>query len=397
MAAVSSTGSLVSLMTNLFIGLSVGSSVCIAKRIGSGDYDHIYKAVQTSIAMALLFGVILMAGGIAFSRSLLVMMKSPEDVIDLSALYLRVYFVGMPATMVYNFAAAVLRAKGDTKRPLIILLIAGVTNVVLNLFFVLAAKMDVAGVALASAISSYVSAAMVLTVLITDPGYTRLYPKDLFIDKEALLEISRVGIPAGIQSTLFSLSNVVIQSSINEFGSIVMAGNGAASSVSNFVYSIMNAFSQSCLTFTSQNIGARKIDRVGKILLVSILFVALFGGMAGNLFYLFGKNLLHFYSNDPEVIAAGMVRLAYICIPYFIFGMMDVFVGSLRGMGNSFLPMAVSLLGICAFRLLWVDTYFQMHHTVEGLYFSYPVSWIMTCTVQGLICLYTYRRLKKTV
>ncbi len=395
MAAVSSTGSLVSLLTNLFIGLSVGSSVCIARRIGSGDFDSIYKAVQTSITLAIVFGLILMAGGIVFSKSLLLMMKSPEDVIDLSALYLRVYFIGMPATMVYNFAAAVLRAKGDTKRPLLILSIAGITNVVLNLLFVLVFKMDVAGVALASAISSYVSAVMVLVVLISDPDYTRLDPKDLFIDREALIEISKVGIPAGIQSTLFSLSNVVIQSSINEFGSIVMAGNGAASSVSNFVYNVMNAFSQSCLTFSSQNIGAGKIDRVGKILLVSLLCVALCGGIMGNLFYLSGRNLLGFYSNDPEVIDAGMVRLAYICIPYFVFGMMDVFVGSLRGMGVSFVPMMVSLMGICAFRLLWVDTYFQSHHTVEGLYLSYPVSWIITCTVQALICFFSYHRLKK--
>ncbi len=395
MAAVSSTGSLVSLLTNLFIGLSVGSSVCIAKRIGSGDFDSIYKAVQTSITLAVAFGLILMAGGIFFSKTLLLMMKSPEDVIDLSALYLRVYFIGMPATMVYNFAAAVLRAKGDTKRPLLILSIAGIANVVLNLFFVLVVKMDVAGVALASAISSYVSAVMVLIVLISDPGYTRFDPKDLFIDKEALVEISKVGIPAGIQSTLFSLSNVVIQSSINEFGSVVMAGNGAASSVSNFVYNIMNAFYQSCLTFTSQNIGAGKIDRVGKILLVSLLLVAVFGGTMGNLFYLSGRTLLSFYSNDAEVIEAGMVRLAYICILYFIYGMMDIFVGSLRGMGVSMLPMIVSLLGICAFRLLWVDTYFQSHHTVEGLYLSYPVSWIITCTIQGLLCLFTYQKLKR--
>ena len=395
MAAVSSTGSLISLITNLFIGLSVGSSVCIARRIGSGDYDSISDAVQTSITLALIFGFVLMGLGIVFSRALLEMMKSPVDVIDLSVLYLRIYFTGMPATMVYNFASAVLRAKGDTKRPLLALTISGVLNAVLNLFFVVPLKMDVAGVGLASSISAYVSAIIVLIVLITDPGFTRLDPRHLYIDGSSFREIARVGIPAGIQSTVFSVSNVVIQSSINGFGSAAMAGNGAGSSVSNFIYAGMNSFYQTCLTFSSQNMGAGKIERVRKTLILCLLYVAVTGIVLGWGSVFFGRQLLSLYTHDPEVMDYGMIRLRYICLPYFLYGMMDVMVGSLRGMGSSVAPMVVSLLGVCAFRLLWVYTYFQSHPTFEDLFLSYPVSWIITAGTLFVMNLIVYGRLKR--
>lgn len=395
MAAVSSTGSLISLITNLFIGLSVGSSVCIARRIGSGDYDSISDAVQTSITLALIFGFILMGLGIVFSRALLEMMKSPVDVIDLSVLYLRIYFTGMPATMVYNFASAVLRAKGDTKRPLLALTISGVLNAVLNLFFVVPLKMDVAGVGLASSISAYVSAIIVLIVLITDPGFTRLDPRHLYIDGSSFREIARVGIPAGIQSTVFSVSNVVIQSSINSFGSAAMAGNGAGSSVSNFIYAGMNSFYQTCLTFSSQNMGAGKIERVRKTLILCLLYVAVTGIVLGWGSVFFGRQLLSLYTHDPEVMDYGMIRLRYICLPYFLYGMMDVMVGSLRGMGSSVAPMVVSLLGVCAFRLLWVYTYFQSHPTFEDLFLSYPVSWIITAGTLLVMNLIVYGRLRR--
>ncbi|MBQ2583000.1 MAG: MATE family efflux transporter [Erysipelotrichaceae bacterium] len=395
MAAVSSTGSLISLITNLFIGLSVGSSVCIARRIGSGDYDSISDAVQTSITLALIFGFILMGLGIVFSRALLEMMKSPVDVIDLSVLYLRIYFTGMPATMVYNFASAVLRAKGDTKRPLLALTISGILNAVLNLFFVVPLKMDVAGVGLASSISAYVSAIIVLIVLITDPGFTRLDPRHLYIDGSSFREIARVGIPAGIQSTVFSVSNVVIQSSINGFGSAAMAGNGAGSSVSNFIYAGMNSFYQTCLTFSSQNMGAGKIERVKKTLILCLLYVAVTGIVLGWGSVFFGRQLLSLYTHDPEVMDYGMIRLRYICLPYFLYGMMDVMVGSLRGMGSSVAPMVVSLLGVCAFRLLWVYTYFQSHPTFEDLFLSYPVSWIITAGTLFVMNLIVYGRLKR--
>ena len=395
MAAVSSTGSLVSLVTNLFIGLSVGSSVCIAKRIGSGNYESISEAVQTSITIALIFGGILMFFGILFSKVLLEMMKSPADVIDLSTLYLRVYFTGMPATMAYNFASAVLRAKGDTKRPLIILSVAGLLNALLNLFFVVTLKMDVAGVALASSISTYVSAIMVVIVLVTDPGFTRLDIKDLHVDINTLKEIATVGIPAGIQATLFSLSNVVIQSSINEFGGIVMAANGAASSIGNFIYTAMNSFQQTCLTFTSQNLGAKKIDRIKSVLLVCSICVTVIGLVLGIGAYTFGETLLGFYTKDKEVIASGMIRLLYVSVPYFMYGLMDVIVGALRGIGSSIGPMIVSLMGICVFRLVWVATYFKAHHTIEVLYASYPISWIITALVQFTIFVFAYSKLKK--
>ena len=397
MAAVSSTSSLISLITNLFIGLSVGSSVCIARRIGSGDYEKISDAVQTSITLALIFGIILMGFGIVFSRTLLEMMKSPVDVIDLSTLYLRVYFTGMPATMVYNFASAVLRAKGDTKRPLLALTISGVLNALLNLFFVVSLKMDVAGVALASSLSAYVSAIIVVIVLVTDPGFTRFDPRHLYIEKGAFADIARVGIPAGIQSTVFSISNVVIQSSINSFGSAAMAGNGAGSSISNFIYSGMNSFYQTCLTFTSQNVGAGKIDRVKKILILCLLDVTVTGIVLGWASVFFGEQLLSLYTYDPEVVWYGMIRLRYICIPYFIYGMMDVLVGSLRGMGSSVAPMIVSLLGVCAFRLLWVYTYFQVHNTFEDLFLSYPVSWIITAGTLLVMNIIVYEKLKKKI
>ncbi|MBQ6149298.1 MAG: MATE family efflux transporter, partial [Oscillospiraceae bacterium] len=301
MAAVSSTGSLINLITNLFIGLSIGSSVAIAKRIGKRDYDGVSKAVHTSISIAFTAGLFLTVIGIVFCRVFLEMMNSPEDVIDLSTTYLRFYFTGMLGTMVYNFSSAILRARGDTKRPLIALTIAGVLNALLNLFFVIVLKIDVAGVGLASSLSSYVSAILVLLVLIKDEGPMQLDIRHLNVDVEAMKDIAIVGVPAGIQSTVFSLSNVAVQSSVNEFGRIVMAGNGAAASIGDFVYNIMNSFSQSCLTFTSQNVGAGKYKRIGKILATCLCLVTIFGIVFGMGSYIFADPLLHIYSDDPEV------------------------------------------------------------------------------------------------
>ena len=395
MAAVSSTSSLINLVTNLFIGLSVGSSVAIAKRIGRNDYDAVQKAVHSAMSIALYAGLFITIIGIVFSKQFLIWMKSPDDVIDLSTLYLRIYFSGMLGTFVYNFASGILRAKGDTKRPLLALTIAGALNVILNLFFVIVLKMDVAGVGLASCISSYVSAIIVVLVLMSDPGMVRLDIKHLSIDKESMIDIVKVGVPAGIQSTVFSLSNVVIQSSINSFGSIVMAGNGAASSVANFVYNAMNAFYQTCLTFTSQNVGAKKYDRVKKIILICMLYVSIVGLVLGNGVYIFGKFLLGIYSNDINVIDAGMVKLLYMCVPYFLCGIMDVFVGSLRGMGSSIVPMIVSLLGACAFRLVWIATYFKAHRSIDVLYLSYPISWIITAFIHFITFIIVYKKLMR--
>lgn len=395
MAAVSSTGALINLVVNMFIGLSIGSSVCIARRIGAGDDRKVHDAVQTSVTIALFAGVILTVLGVVFSRPLLVMMKSPDDVIDLSTVYLRVYFTGMLATMVYNFVSAALRARGDTKNPLYALIIAGILNALLNLFFVIVAKMDVAGVGLASSLSSYISAVIVLYVLINDNSSVKLDIRHLYIDKDALWEISKVGIPAGIQGTVFSLSNVAIQSSVNEFGAVTMAGNGAASSIEGFVYNAMSAFYQTCLTFTSQNLGAGKVSRIRKILFVCevcVLVTGLFCGVGG---YVFGRSLLSIYSDDPEVIAAGMIRLRFVCRLYFLCGMMDVLVGSLRGMGQSMFPMFVSLAGVCIFRLVWIATYFQVHRNIESLYVSYPLSWIITGAIHLLSFMLVYGSIQK--
>ena len=397
MAAVSSTGALINLVTNMFIGLSIGTSVTVAKRIGAGDNRKVTLAVHTSITVALVAGVILTVFGVLFSRPLLVMMKSPDDVIDLSSLYLKVYFTGMLATMVYNFGSAVLRAKGDTKKPLYALTVAGVLNALLNLFFVISLKMDVAGVGLASSISSYVSAGMILYALVHENDPIRLNLKKLSIDKESLIDIAKVGIPSGIQGTVFSLSNVVIQSSVNEFGKITMAGNGAAASVEGFVYNAMNAFYQTCMTFTSQNLGAGKVKRIKKILATCQLCVIVTGLVAGLGAYAAGDFLLGLYSDDPAVIAAGFDRMYYVGRIYFICGIMDVFVGVLRGMGASVGPMIVALLGACAFRLVWIATYFQTHHTINNLYISYPLSWALTGFVHFLTFLFVYRRACKRI
>ena len=392
MAAVSSTGSLVALVVNLFVGLSVGTTVCIAKRIGSRDYDSVQKAVHTSISVALIFGALLTFIGIVFCRQFLIWMSSPLNVIDKSTLYLRCYFTGMIATMTFNFSAATLRAKGDTKRPLIALVVAGVLNAALNLFFVVVLKMDVAGVGLASSISSYVSAFIVLMTLIKDEGLVHLEIRHLYIDKDALLEIAKVGLPAGIQSTFFNISNVLIQSSINSFGPIVMAGNGAASSISEFVYNTTVAIYQGCLTFTSQNVGAKQVKRVPKILAVCEVLAIAFGFISGEGAYRNGEMLLGIYASDPAVIEAGMLKLRIVTRYYFIYGAMEALVGSLRGMGASIGPMIVSLMGICVFRIFWVMTIFRSSPTIETLYYSYPLSWIITGAVHFLTCIFIMRK-----
>ena len=395
MAAVSSTGSLINLITNLFIGLSVGTSVCIARKIGQREYEKVSDAVHTSISISLIAGLFLMALGILASKKLLQMMGSPADVIDLSALYLRVYFIGMPATMVYNFASAILKAKGDTRRPLFALMIAGMLNASLNLLFVVVFKLDVAGVGLASAISSYVSAVLVLIALIKDEGVVHLEIKHLYLEKEALRDILKVGLPAGLQSTIFSISNVAIQSSVNSFGKIVMAANGAAGSIADFIYVMMNSLYQTCLTFTSQNIGAGKVKRSCNILLVCLCLVTAAGFLFGNGAYMLGEKLLAIYSDDQEVINAGMVKLAIFCKPYFICGIMDVLVGSLRGMGSSIFPMITSLLGSCAFRLIWIATYFYAHRSIDVLYYSYPLSWTLTAAAHIITFFFVYARIRK--
>lgn len=385
LAAVSSTGSLVNLIVNLFVGLSIGTNVVTARYMGAKADEAINQTVHTSVLIAIFGGIFLAIFGFFAARELLMWMDTPADVLDLAALYLKIYFLGMPATMLYNYGSAILRAQGDTKRPLYFLSIAGVLNVLMNLFFVIVMKLDVAGVGLATAISQYVSAGLIVFCLMEEPGSVRLDLKKLRIHRDKLWEIMKIGLPAGLQGMVFSLSNVVIQASVNSFGSVVMAGNGAASNIEGFVYVAMNAFYQACLTFTGQNIGGGRIDRVNRILLVCELCVLAVGLVLGLGCYWGGRYLLRIYSPDALVIDAGMNRLKYVCRPYALCGIMDVLVGGLRGMGSSVTPMIVSLLGACVFRIVWIQTIFQTIHTMDNLYVSYPISWLITAAVH-LIC-----------
>lgn len=378
LAAVGSVGSLNNLIISLFIGLSVGVNVLVARYTGSRDAKNVSETVHTAVLVSLIGGVFLSFVGIFAARPLLLLMGSPEDVIDLAVLYVRIIFAGMPVQMLYNFCAAVLRAIGDTKRPLYFLTVAGVINAVLNLFFVICLHMSVAGVALATIISQAVSAVLVVRSLMTMHGPTRLNLRRLHINKDIFFEILHIGLPAGIQSSMFSLSNVVIQSSVNSFGSIVIAGNAAAANVGNFVYQAMNTFHQAVTCFSGQNIGARKPMRVLRSLQVCLLWAFTFGLVFGVTVCVFGNELLTLYTVDPDVIAVGLQRLYLVCGPYFLCGLMDVMTGVLRGIGYSILPMIVSLMGACAFRILWVATVFAAMPTMRCLMFSYPVSWALT-------------------
>ena len=381
LAAVGSVGSLNNLLISLFIGLSVGVNVLVARYTGSRDAKKVSATVHTAVLVSLIGGVFLAFLGFFAAHPLLRLMGSPEDVIDLAALYVRILFAGMPVQLLYNFCAAVLRAIGDTKRPLYFLTVAGVINVVLNLFFVIVLHMSVAGVALATIISQAISALLVTRSLMTMHGPTHLTLRKLRIDKQIFFEILHIGLPAGIQSSMFSLSNVVIQSSVNSFGSIVIAGNAAASNVGNFVYQGMNTFQQAITCFAGQNMGARKPARVLASLKACMIWSTVFGLILGLASCVFGPQLLSLYTADPAVIAVGMERMYILCAPYFLCGVMDAMTGVLRGIGYSILPMFISLMGACVFRIFWVATIFAAVPTMTCLMLSYPVSWALTFLV----------------
>ncbi len=378
LAAVTSTGSLASLLINVFMGLSVGTNVVVAQAMGHGDRDRTERVVHTSILTSLVGGVLLALLGLFLSRPLLELMGSPAEVMDLSTLYLKIYFLGAPAGLAYNFGAALLRAGGDTQRPMVYLSLGGVINLVLNLITVIVFDMGVAGVAIATVISQVVSAALVLWCLMKEEGALHLDWKRLAIDKTIFFNIVRVGLPAGCQGIVFSLSNVVIQSSINSFGQTVMSGNGAAANIEGFVGIGINAFYQANLTFTSQNYGAGKLDRVDQVFGWTMLMGTVSALLMSGLAYLFGPQLLGIYSSNPDVIQMGMIRVIYVILPLFLNGMVDIVVGSLRGLGWSMAPMIVSVVGICGVRLVWIATVFQSVRTLECLYLSYPISWTIT-------------------
>ncbi len=397
LAAVGSTSSLINLLTNLFIGLSVGSNVLVARYFGAKKEEELKETVHTAMTLSMIGGVLLTIIGIVGAPVILTWMQTPPEVLSLAVVYLRVYFVGMTAMMVYNFGSSILRAVGDTKRPLYYLTIAGVANVALNLLFVIVFQWGVFGVGLATTISQVISAAFVLHCLMKEQGGIHLDLKKLGINKGKLLQIMQIGIPAGFQGMLFSLSNVVIQSSVNTFGATVVAGNSAAANIEGFVYAAMNAFYQAAISFMGQNVGAGKYNRVNKILFSAEACVIAIGLLLGNLVVWFAEPLIGIYTDSPDVIAAGTLRLMIICTLYCLCGMMDVMVGALRGLGYSIAPMIVSLLGACAFRLLWIATVFQMEqfHKIETVYISYPISWSLTFLAHVVTFIIVRNKLKK--
>ena len=363
LAAVGSTGSLINLLTNLFVGLSIGSNVLVARYYASRDYDRLEDTIHTSVLGSVVGGVILVIVGVIFARPLLLLMGTPDDVIDQAVLYMVIYFIGMPMMLLYNFGSAILRAVGDTRRPLYFLMIAGLLNVCLNLIFVIVFGWGVAGVAAATVISQCVSTVLIVRCLVKSDTMCRLD----------------------------SISNVLIQSSINSFGSLAMAGSTAASNLEGFVYASMNAFYQAAVSFTSQNMGGRKYSRINRILLVCLSCATIVGLVMGVGAYLGGDVLLRLYTSDPQVISFGIIRLSLVSSTYFLCGIMDVFCGSLRGMGYAIMPMIVSLAGACGLRIIWICTVFQFDHTLRMLYLCYAVSWILTALAH-CICFLAMRR-----
>ena len=397
-AAVGATSSLVNLMVNLFIGISSGAGVTVAHALGSHNDESAHKTVHTAIPLALISGVILTIVGISFSESFLKLMGTPGNILPLSATYLKIYFSGITFNMLYNFSAAILRAAGDTKSPLLFLSIAGILNVILNIVFVTAFHMNVAGVALATTISQAVSAVLIIIALIKRQDACRLILTKLKIAKRELLKILRIGIPSGIQGSLFSISNVIIQSSVNSFGDVFMSGCAAASNIEGFVYIILNSFHHTALNFSGQNTGAKNYKRVRKTMFICLGCATTVGILFGGLVYTFGRQLLSIYITDSEqAITYGMVKLLFVCLPYFLCGLMEVATGTLRGMGISISTMVITILGVCGFRIAWVYTIFQIpqFHTGESLFVSYPISWIISFLIQFIVFLFVYRKRTK--
>ena len=398
-AAVGATGSITALIVNLFIGLSVGVGVSVAHGIGAKQNDVVHRTVHTAIPAALCSGICLTLLGLLLAKPMLVLMGTPEDVLPLSALYMRIYFCGMTFNMLYNYSASILRAAGDTKSPLIFLTIAGVVNVCLNIVFVTVFHMNVAGVALATTASQGISACLVIITLMRRTDACRLIPAKMRFYKPQMIKIVRIGLPAGIQSSLFSISNVLIQSSINSFGPVVMSGNAASQNIEGFLYAFLNAFHQTTVNFVGQNVGAKQYKRVLKILLICLCCVLVVGVSVGLLFYVFGENLLSIYITDSaEALEFGMLRLAITSLTYFLCGLLDVSTGTLRGMGVSLAPMLLSIIGVCGIRIGWVLTVFQIprFHSPASLYTSYPISWGLTFIAQMITFCIVYRNRTST-
>ena len=391
LAAVGSTTALINMFVNLFIGVSLGANVLSARFYAAGKEREMSETVHTAMTFALISGIVMVFVGLFCTRGALELMDTPADVIDQAALYMKIYFCSMPFFMLYNYGAAVLRAVGDTKRPLLFLIISGAINAVLNLFLVIAFSMGVAGVAIATVISQVISGVLVLWCLFTTDSCYRLQISKLGIKGEYLLQIFQVGVPAGIQSVVINFSNVLLQSSVNSFGSIAMAGYTAANNIFGFLYVAVNSVTQACMSFTSQNYGVRKTKRMDKVLLDCIILSFTFSFTLGCGAYFFGNELLRLYTSDPDVIQCGIEILAYTTVPYFCCGIMDLIPGALRGMGHSGVPMILSIIGTVGTRIVWIFGLFPHNRSLSFLFISYPVSWILTILMQ-VICFYFVRR-----
>lgn len=393
LAAVGSNTALINLLTNFFMGLSIGANVLAAHYYGAKQDRDLEETVHTAMLLSIYSGIFLTMAGCVGARQILIWMKTPEDVLDLAVIYLRIYFLGMTASMVYNFGSAILRAVGDTKRPLYYLVAAGIINVILNLIFVIVFQMGVAGVGLATVLSQCVSAVLIVRCMMGGQGSIHLNLRKLKLHRNQFVKILKVGLPASFQGIIFSISNVIIQSSVNSFGSTIVAGNSAAANIEGFVYVAMNAFYQASISFTGQNAGAAKYERVNKILYAAEGCVFVVGLVLGSMVVILGRPLLGLYTSSSDVIDAGMKRIFVIARTYALCGMMDVIVGSLRGLGCSVTPMIVSLIGICGLRLFWIFTFFQTEpfHSASSLYMTYPVSWLVTLSAH-MVCFIVVRK-----
>lgn len=393
-AAVGATSSLINLIVNVFIGLSVGVNVCVGKYIGAKSDRDAEEATHTTAALGIISGILVFAIGIVLAEPMLRLMATPEDILPLSLLYVRIYFIGAPANLFYNFIAAVLRAKGDTKNPLYILTAAGAVNVALNFLFVSAFSMGVAGVAVATVISQYLSAVLIAVFASKSDGMCKLNIREIRLYSDKVKSIIKIGLPSGIQGSVFSLSAMVIQSAINSFGSAAIAGNTAAGSIDTFSYIIFNAFSTTVVAFVAQNRGAGEVERVEKsvrICLTSAIVTAIISGIA---IYLLAEPLLQLYlPGETEAISFGIIRLKYICIPYFFLAAMDVMGGALRGLGSSVCPTVISMIGSCGIRIAWIYTVFYYFGTIDVLYLSFPLAWAITFIALA-VAYYRTKRLK---
>ena len=397
LAAVGSTTALINIFTNLFIGISLGANVLAARFYASGKEKEMSETVHTSITLALISGLVMALAGVLLARFALNLMGTPNDVIDQSVLYMRIYFLGMPFFMLYNYGAAILRAVGDTKRPLFFLVISGMTNAVLNLVLVIVFHMGVAGVAIGTIVSQLISSILVLRCLYTSNTSYRLYFSKLGIKTQYLKQIFQVGIPAGIQSTVINLSNALLQSSVNSFGSVAMTGYSAANNIFGFLYMSVNAVTQSCMSFTSQNYGVKKLKRMDRVLLDCMILSVGVTLTLGCGAYFFGPELLKIYTSDADVIRCGVEVLAFTTVPYFCCGIMDLLPGALRGMGYSGVPMILSIIGTVGTRIVWIFGLFPAHRSLSFLFISYPVSWILTILMQAVCFCFVRKHVHQSV